>query len=130
MPLNSRAKGAAGERELVDELNRLGLMARRTVQYCGKSGDAADIVISGTELHVECKRAEHVRLYEWIEQAKRDAHGRPYAVFTRRNRSEWHVVIPLELWARTSLHAIEAREHVAEVRDEAIRAQASVQPGS
>jgi len=130
MPLNSRAKGAAGERELVDELNRLGLMARRTVQYCGKSGDAADIVISGTELHVECKRAEHVRLYEWIEQAKRDSHGRPYAVFTRRNRSEWHVVIPLELWVRTSIHAIEARDHVAQIRDEAIRAQAEVQPSA
>ena len=76
MPVNGRNKGAVGERELVDVLNSNGMMARRTVQYCGKSGDAADVVISGTELHVECKRTEHVRLYEWVEQAQRDAHGR------------------------------------------------------
>lgn len=128
MPLNSRGKGASGERELVDALNAAGMMARRTVQYCGKSGDAADVVIAGTELHVECKRAEHVRLYEWIEQARHDAHGRPWAIFTRRNRSGWHVVVPLDLWLQTSTHATEARDHVAKVRNEAIQAQPAVQP--
>ena len=126
MPLNSRAKGAAGERELVDELNRLGLMARRTVQYCGKSGDAADIVIDGCQLHVEVKRVERVRLAEWLEQASRDAHGRQWSLFWRRSRGEWMVVMPLSQWVDDSAVASKARAHVRGLRDEAIRTQASV----
>ncbi len=42
-----RRKGAVGERELVQELNNRGLLCRRTAQYCGKAGTAADVVCEG-----------------------------------------------------------------------------------
>jgi Holliday junction resolvase len=128
MPLNSRAKGASGERELVDELNRLGLMARRSVQYCGKSGEASDVLIEGCSLHVEVKRVERVRLGDWIDQASRDAHGRAWGVFTRQNRGQWMVIVPLTQWIEDSVTARQAIAHVDRIRSEAIRAQTGVQP--
>lgn len=52
-------------------------------------------------VHVECKRAEQLRLYDWMAQAERDAvrfgDGLP-AVFFRRSRSPWLVVMTLEDW--------------------------------
>jgi Holliday junction resolvase len=107
--MNSREKGASGERELVDQLNKLGLIARRSVQYCGKSGEASDVLIEGCSLHVEVKRVERVRLAQWIEQASRDAHGRAWGVFTRQNRGEWMVIVPLTQWIEDSRIAEMAR---------------------
>ncbi len=46
-------------------------------------------------IHIECKRAETLRLSDWMEQSERDAarfgDGAP-AVFFRRSRSPWCVV--------------------------------------
>ena len=50
---------------------------------------------------IECKRAETLRLSEWMAQAERDAQrfgdGLP-AIFFRRSRSPWCVVMKLEDW--------------------------------
>jgi Holliday junction resolvase len=110
MPLNSRGKGKRGELELVDELGRLGMLARRSAQYCGKSGEASDVVIDGTALHVEVKRCERITLLDWVAQAIRDAHGKSWVVVTKQNRGHWLVVQPLEQWAEDSKHASEAIE--------------------
>lgn len=52
-------------------------------------------------VHVEYKRAERLQLYDWMAQAERDANrfqdGAP-AVFFRRSRSPWLVVMKLEDW--------------------------------
>ena len=40
MPINSRAKGADGEREIASILRDYGYDARRGQQYCGANGDA------------------------------------------------------------------------------------------
>ena len=52
-------------------------------------------------VHIECKRAEQLRPYSWLEQAERDAvrfgDGLP-AVFFRRSRSPWLVVMKLGDW--------------------------------
>ena len=52
-------------------------------------------------VHIECKRAETLRLSEWLAQARRDAErfgdGLP-AVFHRRNRQEWLCTMRLEDW--------------------------------
>jgi Holliday junction resolvase len=109
MPLNSRSKGAVGERELADELVRLGMMARRTVQYSGKSGDAADLVVDGLALHVECKRTEQIRMDQWLEQVKRDCNGRPWIICMRQSRRPWLVVQTLDQWAGDSSSAAFAR---------------------
>lgn len=122
--MSSREKGAVGERELADELQKLGMLARRSVQYCGKSGEASDLVVDGLRLHVECKRCERIRLPEWIDQARNDsAHaGLPWAVFTRQNRQPWLVIQTLDSWAMDSMVAQAAIAHRRRLLDEAVSA--------
>lgn len=107
--MNSREKGAVGERELAGELNRIGMIARRTVQYCGKGPDAADVVAEGLDLHIEVKRCERVKLSDWIAQAARDARDRDWVLFTRQNNRPWLVIQTLDQWARDSRKANEAQ---------------------
>lgn len=73
MAVNSKKKGARFERELAGIFRDYGYQeARRTAQYCGNTGDASDVV--GLPLiHVEAKHQEQMRLYDWMDQAKRDA---------------------------------------------------------
>lgn len=97
MSINSRAKGATGERELAKILNSYGFTkVRRTAQYCGKTGEAADLVnLPG--IHIECKRVERLDLYGAMEQAIGDAReGEIPAVFHRRNRDYWKVTLRFE----------------------------------
>ena len=68
----SRDKGARFERTLASRFREYGYDARRTAQYCGKSGDAAD-VLGLPGIHVEAKHVEQMRLYGWMAQARRDA---------------------------------------------------------
>lgn len=54
-------------------------------------------------VHIECKRAEALRLSEWMDQAERDAQrfgdGMP-AVFHRRSREGWRVTMTLPDWLK------------------------------
>lgn len=68
----SREKGKRGERWLANYLKERGYDARRTAQFCGRTGDAADVVgLRG--IHIEAKWCEKVQIRLWYEQAKRDA---------------------------------------------------------
>ena len=94
----SQRKGRAGELELARLLQEYGYNVEpgRAVSY----GSTPDIVgLPG--VHIECKRAEQLRPYSWLEQAERDAvrcgDGLP-AVFFRRSRSPWLVVMKLGDW--------------------------------
>ena len=94
----SQRKGRAGELELALLLQEYGYNVEpgRAVSY----GSTPDIVgLPG--VHIECKRAEQLRPYSWLEQAERDAvrfgDGLP-AVFFRRSRSPWLVVMKLGDW--------------------------------
>ena len=40
MPINSRQKGAQGERELALEFSKLGFHAKRSQQHCGINSDS------------------------------------------------------------------------------------------
>lgn len=95
--INSRSKGARGERELARVLKEHGYECRRGQQYCGASGDADVIGLPG--VHIECKRVERLNLMDAIAQAVRDARkGLLPAVFHRRDRCEWLVTMRLEDW--------------------------------
>lgn len=97
MAINSRAKGANGERELAQYLRNKGhLEARRSAQYCGKTGDAPDIVgVDG--LHIECKRVEQFRDDVSLQQAERDSRaGDLPIVMYRRNGEEWKALTRLD----------------------------------
>lgn len=99
---NSKAKGAKFERTLATIFKEYGFSeSRRTAQYCGKSGDASDVV-GLPNIHVEAKHQEKMYLYDWVAQAKRDAkaNGRGHlpAVFHKKNNAEILVTMPLEAW--------------------------------
>ena len=91
MSINSRQKGAAGERELSHKLKEYGYEARRGQQYCGSNGDADVIGLPG--VHIECKRVEKLNIDAALQQAIHDAsdHQNP-AVF----QPDWKVTIRLE----------------------------------
>ena len=95
--MNSREKGAAGERELARALRGLGYDARRGQQYSGAAGDADVLGLPG--IHIECKRVERLDLQGAMSQAVSDARpGELPAVFHRRNRCPWLVTMCLEDW--------------------------------
>lgn len=96
--INSRAKGAAGERELANYLKEYGVEARRGQQFHG-GGDSPDVVADTifSDLHIECKRVEAGNLYSWLEQAKRDTKpGKRPVVVHRRNAREWVAILTLD----------------------------------
>ena len=93
----SRNKGKRYERELASAFRDYGYDARRTAQYCGNTGDAADVVgLPG--IHIEAKRVEQFRIYDWMAQAVHDsvASGNIPAVFFRKNNAETLVTLRLD----------------------------------
>lgn len=101
--INSRNKGANGERELAKLLGYYGYDTRRGQQFCGANGDADVIGLPG--IHIECKRVERLNIYGAIEQAERDSCGKeiPFhpkrpTVFHRKNNHPWLVTMRLEDW--------------------------------
>lgn len=93
--MNSRNKGAAGERELAAKLREYGYQCRRGQQYSGINGDADVIGLPG--VHIECKRVEKLNLYEAMSQAVRDAKDiETPAVFHRKNNKEWLVTLRMD----------------------------------
>lgn len=97
--MNSRQKGAAGERELARILREYGYNTRRGQQYNGANGDADVVGLPG--IHIECKRVERLNLREAMEQAFRDAlPGEMPAVFHRKNCEPWKVTMLLDDWLK------------------------------
>ena len=95
--MNSRDKGAKGERELAGKLKEYGYDARRGQQFCGANGDADVVGLPG--IHIECKRVEKLNLYDAMSQSVRDARdGEIPTVFHRKNHCEWLVTMRMEDW--------------------------------
>lgn len=93
--MNSRRKGAAGERELANKLKDYGYSARRGQQYCGANGDADVVGLPG--IHIECKRVEKLNLYDAMSQSVKDAMENEIpAVFHRKNNCEWLVTLRMD----------------------------------
>lgn len=93
---NSRAKGAAGERELAGVLRTYGFDCRRGQQYHG-GGDSPDVVgLPG--IHIECKRVEHLNIDKAMSQSKRDAEDTDDipVVMHRKNNTDWKVTMSLD----------------------------------
>lgn len=98
MSINSRAKGAKGERELANKLKDYGYNCRRGQQFSGLEGED---VVGLKGIHIECKRVQALNLDEAIEQAKRDSkEGKLPAVFHRKNNKKWKVTMELEDWIK------------------------------
>lgn len=97
MSVNSRAKGARGERELARILRGYGYDCRRGQQYCGANGDADVVGLPG--IHIECKRGQRLNIDDAMLQAIRDRReGEFPAVFHRKNNGKWMVTMLLDDW--------------------------------
>ena len=71
--VNSRQKGARGERQWRDELRANGYMARRGQQFSG-SPDSPDVVCDSLPwVHFEVKAVERLNIEDAMEQARRDS---------------------------------------------------------
>ena len=101
MPTNSREKGKRFERLLAHKFEEYGYDAHRTQQYCGNTGDAADI--QGLPfIHCEAKFVEQARIYDFLDQAVRDAekNGRIPTVFYKKSRKDIVVMQYFDDWMR------------------------------
>ncbi len=97
--MNSRQKGARGERELAKALKAYGYDCRRGQQYCGANGDADVVGLPG--IHIECKRVEKLNLYDAMAQSKADARKNEMpVVMHRKNNCDWLVTMSLEDWIK------------------------------
>ena len=98
MTINQKQKGNRFERQLAGMLRDYGYDCRRGQQFCGANGDAD---VEGLPfIHIEAKHVEKMRLYDWMEQAKRDSKGsgKLPTVFHKKNHAEVLVTMRFEDW--------------------------------
>ena len=96
MAINSRAKGAKGERELANKLKEYGYKCRRGQQFSGLEGED---VVGLDYIHIECKRVEKLNIDQALKQSKREAKDNQIpAVFHRKNGEKWKVTMDLDDW--------------------------------
>ena len=94
--MNSKQKGARGERELAGILREHGYDCRRGQQYCGANGDADVIGLPG--IHIESKRVERLNLSEAMSQAIAGCKENIPTVWHRKNNEQWLVTMRAEDW--------------------------------
>ena len=94
--MNSRAKGARGERQWRDELRANGYDARRGQQFSG-SPDSPDVICDALpRAHFEVKAVERLNIEDAMEQARRDGVGKVPLVAHKRNHRPWLVTMGAE----------------------------------
>jgi Holliday junction resolvase len=92
VPASSRSKGLQGEREVA----RIWQAAGFEVRSLEGLGDQLVICASGVTIHSETKRAERLKLPEWLRQAADEApQGTVPVVAFRQNRGEWYAALRL-----------------------------------
>lgn len=106
--MNSREKGARGERELAEALRSYGYNAYRGMQF--KGGEDSPDVVCFDDIHIECKRVENLNIDKAMEQAQRDCGKKIPAVFHRRNNKPWKVTMLLDDWQKLYKRAKQWKE--------------------
>lgn len=94
----SRDKGKRGEREAAAIIGQHwnATEARRSVQFCGRVGDADLIGVPG--LHLEVKRYAGIAALRFGEQAQRDATPGtvPVVLMREDGGTQWWAMLPVE----------------------------------
>ncbi len=93
--MNSRAKGARGEREFAEYLRAHGFQARRGQQFAGGQ-DNPDVISDIPGVHWEVKRVEAGNPYSWLDQAIGDSGNKLPVVAHKRNRRDWIGVLRMD----------------------------------
>jgi Holliday junction resolvase len=92
MPINSKRKGAAGEREYAALCREHGfLSARRGQQFSGLEGDD---VVGMDGFHVEVKRVQKLNIDKAMEQSIKDTAGQDIPIVAhRKNHKDWLITL-------------------------------------
>lgn len=100
MPVNSKAKGARGERLFRDLCREHGYTdARRGQQYSGANGDADVVGLDG--IHAEVKFVEKLNLRDAMDQSVRDRRdGELPIVAHKTSRKPWLITMRADDWFR------------------------------
>ena len=99
--INSKQKGAEGEREFANLCKKHGFNVRRTAQYNGKELDSKADVVGIPGIHIEVKRVENLNIHQAVEQAVRDNHNIDIPIVAhRKNKKPWLITMLAEDWFR------------------------------
>ena len=94
--INSRQKGAAGERQWASYCREQGFDARRGQQFKG-TADSPDVVSESMKaFHAEVKRVERLDLQGAMDKAIMEAGDKIPYVAHRRNNHDWLVTMKAE----------------------------------
>lgn len=95
--INSRRKGAVGERAFRDQLRDAGYCkAYRTAQFCGSTVSMDVTCPELPDIHWEVKNVESGNPYTWLDQAIRDSKRIRYPVVAhKRNNRRWIAILEL-----------------------------------
>jgi Holliday junction resolvase len=101
--INSRAKGARGERAWASFLCEAGFPSKRGVQHSGRDAetgqDNPDVVCPSLKwLHFEVKAVERLNIQDAMSQAERDANDKVPVVAHKKNNSPWLVTLPADVF--------------------------------
>ena len=96
--VNSRAKGARGERELANKLKEHRFEARRGQQFCGSNGDPDVVCTELSEYHIECKVVQSLNIDKAMAQSLNDCKDKTPICVHRKNHKPWLVTMFLEDW--------------------------------
>ena len=96
-PINSRSKGARGERQWRDVLRSYGYEAERGQQRAG-GPDSPDVKCPDLPwIHWEVKCVERLNIHSAVDQAKRDSSVSQVPIVAhKRNRGRWLVTLDAE----------------------------------
>lgn len=118
MPINSRNKGAQGEREVSGIIHdQLGIKLQRNLDQW-RSGGFDLVGLDGWA--IEVKRAKKPLLNQWWQQTTEQAQkaGLKPILWYRLDNQKWRVVLPLVI-LNSDFHAGMGLEYTAEVSPEA-----------
>ena len=94
--INSKQKGARGERQWRDELRANGYESTRGQQFCG-GPDSPDVIWDALSwIHFEVKAVERLNIHDAMDQARRDCGGKEPVVAHKRNFKPWLVTMQAE----------------------------------
>lgn len=107
--VNSKQKGKAGERDAAATLRSLGFTGARRGQQFKGTAESPDIADAIPGCHIEVKRTEKFQPWAAMKQAEEESDNLIPVVMFRRNRSDWHVMVParyLGMFAHDVLKAL------------------------
>ena len=98
MSKSQREKGANFEREICTLLtDHLGTKVKRNLaQTRGGATEGSDITFG--QWSIECKRRARISVYEWLDQARRDADGRTPVVIARADGRKAIAILDLDVF--------------------------------